>query len=96
MDRRIHEYRGRLPPEDVSPFVDVLGRFIIALTGGAALVVPIVIMSLPSMERDKTLIIASFAMLVFAVLLSVGMRASNKETLAATATYAAVMVALVR
>ena len=95
MDSRIDEYLGNLPPQDVSPFVDKLARFIIAFTGGAALVVPILITSLPSIHRAKSLITVSIAVTLFASMMSVGTRASNSETLAATATYAAVLVVFV-
>ena len=43
MDTRLDEYLRDEPPQDVSPFVDELARFIIAFTGGAALVVPMLI-----------------------------------------------------
>ena len=95
MDSRIDEYLGDLPPQNVSPFVDKLTRFIIAFTGGAALVVPMLIMSLPSIHRTKSLITVSLAVTLFAAMMSVGIRASNSETLVATATYAAVLVVFV-
>ena len=95
MDRRTDEYLHGLPPQTVSPFVDKLTRFIIAFTGGAALVVPMVIMSLPSLDRTKSLITVSIAVTLFASMMSVGIRASNSETLVATATYAAVLVVFV-
>lgn len=95
MDSRIDEYLQDLPPQNVSPFVDKLTRFIIAFTGGAALVVPMLIMSLPSVHRTKSLITVSLAVTLFAAMMSVGIRASNSETLVATATYAAVLVVFV-
>ena len=95
MDSRIEEYLGDLPPQDVSPFVDKLARFIIAITGGAALVVPMLIMSLPSIQRTKSLITVSISVTLFAAMMSVAMRASNTETLVATATYAAVLIVFV-
>lgn len=95
MDSRIDEYLHGLPPQSVSPFVDKLTRFIIAFTGGAALVVPMLIMSLPSKTSTKSLITVSVAVTFFASMMSVGIRASNSETLIATATYAAVLVVFV-
>ena len=95
MDSRIDEYLGNLPPQNVSPFVDKLARFIIAFTGGAALVVPMLIMSLPSIDRTKSLITVSLAVTLFAAMMSLAMRASNTETLVATATYAAVLIVFV-
>ena len=95
MDSRFEEYLHRRPPQTISPFVDKLTRFIIAFTGGAALVVPMLIMSLPSTHRTKSLTTVSVAVTLFALLMSVGIRASNSETLIATATYAAVLVVFV-
>ena len=89
------EYLQKLPPETVSPFIDKLARFVIAFAGGAALVVPMVVMSLPRMSTRKSLIVVSVAVTMFAALMSVGVRASNPETLIATATYAAVLVVFV-
>ena len=95
MHSRTDEYLEDLPPQDVSPFVDKLARFIITFTGGAALVVPMLIMSLPSIQRTKSLITVSLAVTLFASMMSVGIRASNTETLVATATYAAVLIVFV-
>jgi len=95
MDSRIDEYLHGLPPETVSPFVDRLTRFIIAFTGGAALVIPMLIMSLPSRNSTKSLITVSVAVTLFALMMSVAIRANNSETLVATATYAAVLVVFV-
>ncbi len=89
------EYLQRLPPETVSPFVDKLARFVIAFAGGAALVVPMLIMALPRMGKGKSLITVSVAVTLFAMMMSVGIRANNPETLVATATYAAVLVVFV-
>ena len=89
------EYLRDDTPQNVSPFVDKLARFIIAFTGGAALVVPMLIMSLPSIQRTKSLITVSLAVTLFAAMMSVAMRASNTETLVATATYAAVLIVFV-
>ena len=95
MDSRIDEYLRDEPPQNVSPFVDKLARFIIAFTGGAALVVPMLIMSLPSIHKTKSLTTVSLAVTLFAAMMSVAMRATNTETLVATATYAAVLIVFV-
>jgi hypothetical protein len=94
MERHVGEFIDRKPPEEVSPFVDGVARLIIACGGGAALVVPVVIMSL-NKSVPKSLITTSVAVLIFAVALAFGVKASNTETLAATATYAAVLVVFV-
>jgi hypothetical protein len=65
-----------------------------AFTGGASLIVPMLIMSFDP-SRNKSLIVVSVSVLIFAVFLSSGIHASNQETLAATATYAAVLVVFV-
>ena len=95
MNSRIDEYLQGLPPQTVSPLVDKLARFIIAFTGGAALVVPMLIMSLPSTDRTKSLVTVSVAVTLFASMMSIAIRASNSETLVSTATYAAVLVVFV-
>ncbi|KAK8045525.1 hypothetical protein PG993_005549 [Apiospora rasikravindrae] len=86
---------GREPPEEVSSFVDKLARFIVAFVGGTALVVPMLIMRLPDVTLTKSLVTVSVAVLLFAAALSVGLRASNTETMVSTATYAAVLVVFV-
>lgn len=84
---------GQLPRE-VSEFVDVVARFIIAVAGGASLIVPMVIMALrPSLI--KSLVTVSVAVVIFSLLLAFGIRVSNIETLVSTATYAAVLVVFV-
>ena len=95
MDSRMMGYLQGLPPQIVSPFVDRLARFIIAFAGGAVLVVPMLIMKLPYTSQTKSLITVSVAVMLFALLVSVGIRASNSETLLATATYSAVLVVFV-
>lgn len=81
--------------ESISPFVDKLARFIVAFIGGVSLVVPMLIMCLPTANRTKRLITVSLAVTIFAALMSLGIRATNPETLVATATYAAVLVVFV-
>jgi len=95
MNRRTDEYLARRPPETVSPFVDKLARFVLAMIGGLSLVVPMLIMSLPEQHKTKSLITVSVAVVLFAAGMSLGIRAGNSETLAATATYAAVLVVFV-
>jgi hypothetical protein len=95
MDRRIDEYLAGKPPEEVSPFVDKLARFIVAFLGGTSLIVPMLIMRLPAVNLAKSLITVSVAVLLFAGALSIGFKASNSDTMVATATYAAVLVVFV-
>ncbi|RTE79503.1 hypothetical protein BHE90_005982 [Fusarium euwallaceae] len=91
---RMNDFLHGRPPEKYSPLVDSLARFIMAIGCGAALIVPMVIMSLDP-SRNKSLITVSVCVLLFALFLSSGIGAKNTEVLAATATYAAVLVVFV-
>ncbi|KAK3996643.1 hypothetical protein QBC44DRAFT_136002 [Cladorrhinum sp. PSN332] len=91
---RKKEYMEGELPKQVSPAVDGAARFIIALAGGAFVVVPMIIMSI-NQTPTKSLITVSSAVVVFALMVSMGIRVSNIETLVATATYAAVLVVFV-
>ncbi|KAK1240458.1 hypothetical protein MKX07_004486 [Trichoderma sp. CBMAI-0711] len=95
MERHRTEYFKGLPPTEVSPFVDKVARFIVAFVGGASLVVPMLIMRLPRVSLAKSLVTVSVAVLLFAAVLSLVMRASNTDTMVSTATYAAVLVVFV-
>jgi hypothetical protein len=95
MYRRNHEYLSGEPPEEISPFVDVLARFLVAFMGGALLIGPMLIMRLPNVSLAKSLITSSASVLLFSGALSVFFKASNTDTLIATATYAAVLVVFV-
>lgn len=78
----------------VSPFPDKLARFIDAAVGGMGLLIPMLIMSLhPSLS--KSLITTCIAVLLFSGVICLVSKASNAETLAVTATYAAVLVVFV-
>ena len=81
-------------PKMISPFVDRLARFIVAITGGLSLVVPMLIMRIHQ-SPNKSLITTSVAVVLFAGVVSVGFSASNAETLGITAAYAAVLVVFV-
>ncbi|KAF7915044.1 uncharacterized protein EAE98_011367 [Botrytis deweyae] len=91
--RRTDFYKNSLP-ETYSPFVDWLARFIIAVGGGAALIVPMLIMSIDA-GKVKSLVTVSVAVILFALSVSLGFKIDNKDTLTATATYAAVLVVFV-
>ncbi|UNI23069.1 hypothetical protein JDV02_008909 [Purpureocillium takamizusanense] len=88
------EFTEGKSPRAVSGPVDRLVRFIVAVTGGVFLVVPMIIMTLhPS--QTKSLVTVSVAVLIFSLMLSFVVRVSNVETLVSTATYAAVLVVFV-
>lgn len=78
-----------------SKLVDRLVRFLVAVAGGAFLIVPMLIMTLGGPSLNTSLITAAVAMLVFALVIAFAVRASNAETMVATATYAAVLVVFV-
>ena len=82
------------PPKEISPFVDTLARFIVAITGGLSLVIPMLIMRLNE-TLAKSLTTVSVAAVLFSALTSLMFKASNVETLGATAAYAAVLVVFV-
>jgi hypothetical protein len=74
-----------------SKWVDTLGRLIIAVLGGAALLVPIIIMT-DRIKQKWRLVTVGVAVAIFGLVLSIGTRATNQEILGASAAYAAVMV----
>ncbi|KAF1850918.1 uncharacterized protein K460DRAFT_269308 [Cucurbitaria berberidis CBS 394.84] len=88
------KYGAGKPPEMYSRFVDSVARFIIGTLGGCALIVPMVIMSLDS-SLTKSLIVTSVSLVVFALVVGLVFETDNKDTIMATATYAAVLVVFV-
>lgn len=91
---RKKEYLDGEPPKYVSVFIDRLVRFTIAITGGLFVVVPMIIMNIDE-SQVKSLVTVSVAVVVFALIVSFGVRVSNIETLVSTATYSAVLVVFV-
>jgi hypothetical protein len=87
-------YNRRKPPQIYSNFVDELARFIVAIGGGCSLIVPMLVMSFNA-SRNKSLITVSVAVVFFAMSMSLAFHTDNKDTLTATATYAAVLVVFV-
>ena len=65
-------------------------RFAIGMVAGAALVVPLVILSYQKSQKSRLFVVISFVS-VFCFLLSLFSKASNYETMAASAAYAAVL-----
>ena len=90
-DNRPIPFKVGATPDELSPFVDGLARFLVAITAGLSLVVPMLIMRLGE-NLTKSLITVSVAVVLFSGATSVVFRAINVETLAATATYAAVLI----
>lgn len=92
--QRRREYIDGETPKEVSVFVDRLVRFILAITGGLFLIVPMIIMSIKP-STTKSLVTVSSFLILFSLVLALGIKVSNIETLVSTATYAAVLVVFV-
>lgn len=88
------EYAAGHPPEVYSKFLDSLARFVVGTAGGCALIVPMVVMALDP-TLTKSLVTVSAAVLLFALVLGLVFETDNKDTITATATYAAVLVVFV-
>ena len=71
-----------------------MARFVVGFIGGVALVVPMLVMSIHR-GQAKSLTTTSVAVVLFTITMAVGLRATNSETLAATAAYTAVLVVYV-
>jgi hypothetical protein len=82
------EKRGKYA---TSLLVDRWSIFVMALLAGAALLVPMIIMTFRT-SRTARLITVSVATYLFSLLVAFGTEASSRETLSVTAAYAAVMV----
>ncbi|KAI2842454.1 hypothetical protein CBS147343_10571 [Aspergillus niger] len=91
---RTDEYLNGEAPEEVSHFIDKLARFMVAFSGGLSLVVPMVIMRVQE-NLTKSLVTVCVAVVLFAAIISLVLRANNTETVMATAAYAAVLVVFV-
>ena len=76
--------------QNTSRLADITTRFLIALIAGVALVVPLVILSHQSTSKAY-LITISICILLFSLLVSLLTKATNEETMAASAAYAAVL-----
>jgi hypothetical protein len=85
------DYKLGAPPRTVSHFVDTLARMILSFAAGAALVGPMLVMAINT-EQNKSIIVVSLTVVLFAICASLAIKLSNTEIFLATATYAAVMV----
>jgi hypothetical protein len=81
-------------PEELSPSVEKLARFIVAFAGGVSLIALMVVMRIYK-TLVKSLVTVSVSVVLFAGMLSLVFQASNTETSVATATYAAVLVVFI-
>lgn len=80
--------------QNTSRIAEAMTRFVIAGVAGAALIVPLVIMSHQNSQESR-LIVVILCVSVFCFLLSLLSKASNYETMAASAAYAAVLTVFV-
>ena len=79
---------------NTSRIAEAAARFAVAMITAAALVVPLIILSYQDSEKGRLLVVILFIS-VFCFLLSLLSKASNYETMAASAAYAAVLTVLV-
>ena len=76
--------------QNTSRVADILTRFLIALIAGVFLVIPLVILSHQS-TTEAHLVTISVFIIMFSLLVSLLTRATNEETMVASAAYAAVL-----
>jgi VIT1/CCC1 family predicted Fe2+/Mn2+ transporter len=72
--------------------VEKVARVLVAFIGGAALLIPMLIMTPVSPGENTKLITVCVSVLLFGLLMGAGTKANHQEVLAASAAYAAVMV----
>jgi len=82
------------PLKRTSGTVRIIASIIIAIFGGALLIVPMVIMSFDT-NRTKSLVTVSCSVILFGFFLGAVIRSKSSEIFVATATYAAVLVVFV-
>ncbi|KAL8668688.1 MAG: hypothetical protein Q9168_006693 [Polycauliona sp. 1 TL-2023] len=77
--------------QNTARIAECMTRFVVAMLAGAFLVVPLVILSHES-EREAQLVTVSVCIIIFSLLVSLVSKASNEQTMVASAGYAAVLV----
>ncbi len=77
--------------QNTAHLAEILTRFLVALLAGAFLAIPLVVMSFQSSGRAH-LATVSVCIVVFSLLVSLLSKASNEQTMMASAGYAAVLV----
>ena len=80
--------------QNTTYLAEVITRFVIAILAGAFLVVPLIVLSHQSSNKSH-LITVSVCIVVFSLLISLASKASNEQTMAASAGYAAVLVVFI-
>lgn len=80
--------------QNTARIAEAMTRFVIAMIAGAALIVPLVVLSHQNSQQSRLLVVILFVF-IFCFLLSLLSKASNYETMAASAAYAAVLTVFV-
>ena len=80
--------------QNTARLAEAASRFTIGMLAGAALVVPLSILASQDSQRDRLLVVV-FCVCIFCFLLSLLSKASNYETMAAAAAYAAVLTVFI-
>lgn len=88
------ESRVEKTHQNTAMISEFLTRFLVALIASTFLIVPLIILSLQSTDKAHLITVSVF-IIVFAFLVSILSKASNSETMAAAAAYAAVLVVFV-
>lgn len=91
---RQNHYEAGLAPQNLSPSMDRLARFLVAMIGALFILVPVYIMSL-NQNQTRNLVTTTVAMVFFTMICSVMLRTTVEQTLGFTAAYAAVLVVFV-
>ena len=77
--------------QNTARLAEIITRFLVALLAGAFLVIPLVVLSYQSSSQTH-LITVSICIIIFSLLVSLVSKASNEQTMVASAGYAAVLV----
>lgn len=80
--------------QNTALIAESLTRFLVALLASAFLIVPLILLSLQSTNKAHLITVSMF-IVIFTFLVSLLSKASNSETMAAAAAYAAVLVVFV-
>ena len=77
--------------QNTARLAEIITRFLVALLAGAFLVIPLVVLSYQSSSQTH-LVTISISIVIFSLLVSLLSKASNEQTMVASAGYAAVLV----
>ncbi len=80
--------------QNTTRLAEMITRFVVAMLAGAFLVVPLIVLSHQS-SSETHLVTVSLCIVIFSLLVSLASKASNEQTMAASAGYAAVLVVFI-